>query len=271
MSKVVPDVFRGEDDASKLAKSLKAGMLLVSHGHKVTVGKGVADYEKNPKGGIANEAGALVFALSDLDTWYSILMSSLIAFLLNRNNYFLKPQGSTFLREFFVFTLYELLQPKLSSVIPRFGVHDIDTHRYRAGVAEGGYIASRRLAYAAVETEIGEPWDWGIMFAEWANALPVVIVCMVIVDVGLGKRSDLTSLLHYMFVMLLVSGTRFFKNGILVNNPGRQSSAEIFRRAMALGHSFETVPKIKYSGKVPPRTYTYDPKVGYGQEKERPQ
>ena len=263
------DPKRAEDDASKLAKSLKAGMLLVARGHKVTVGEGPADYQKNAKGGIANEVGAFAYALSDLDTWYSILMSSLIAYVLNRNNYFLKPQGSTFIREFFVFTLFELIQPKLSSVIPRFGVEDIDTHRYRAGVTEGD-IASRRLAYAAYETEIGAKWDWAVMFAEWGNALPVVLVCMVIVDVGLGKRSDLTSLLHYMFVMLLVSGTRFFKNGILVNNPGRQSGAEIFRRAMALGHSYETVPKIKYSGKVPPRTYTYTAEAGYGQEVEKP-
>ena len=77
---VVPDVLRTEDDASKIAKFLRSGMKLVARGHKVTVGEGPADYVKNAKGGIANDAGALVFALSDLDTWYSILMSSLIAF-----------------------------------------------------------------------------------------------------------------------------------------------------------------------------------------------
>ena len=94
---------------------------------------------------------------------------------------------------------------------------------------------------------------------------------MVIVDVGLGKRSDLRSLLHLMFVMLVVSGSRYVKNRVLVNNPARQQSTEIFRRAMALGHSFETVPKITYKGwKAQPRLYTYDPKTGHGQGAEKP-
>ena len=95
------------------------------------------------------------------------------------------------------------------------------------------------------------------MFKEWANGLPVFVVCMVIVDVGLGKRSDLTSLLHYMFISLVVSASRFGKNRVLVNNPGRQSSMEIFRRTMALGHSFESVPKVTHKGTIPPRTYPY--------------
>ena len=103
------------------------------------------------------------------------------------------------------------------------------------------------------------------MFAEWANSLPIVLVCMVIVDVGLGK--DLRSLLHLMFVMLVVSGSRYVKNRVLVNNPARQSSAEIFRRAMALGHSFETVPKITYKG-----WKAYDPASGgIQQPAEKPQ
>ncbi len=57
--------------------------------------------------------------------------------------------------------------------------------------------------------------------------------------------------------MLVVSGSRYFKNAVLVNNHGRQSGVEIFRRAMALGHSFETVPSIKYKGSaIPARKMT---------------
>ena len=252
---------RKPDAASNLSGELKGALRQVSFGAKVEPKGG-----KNPKGGITKEVGALVYALSDLDSWYSILMSSLVAFLLNRSNYFLKPQGSGFIREFLTFTLFELLQPKLSSIIPRFGVHDIDTHRYRVGPA-GSIQANPRLTYAAGSTEIGEQWDWELTFKEWANALPVILVCMVIVDVGLGKRSDLRSLLHYMFVMLVVSGSRFFKNQVLVNNHGRQSGVEIFRRAMALGWSFETVPKITFKPKVPARKMT--PEAAEAQYKER--
>ena len=255
-------VARTDKEAvAALAEQLRLSMLRVAAGHKVKEGKeatpGSVDCVKNPKGSIVKEVGALGFALTDLDSWYSILMSSLVAFVLNRSNYFLKVQGSSFTREFLVFTLFELLQPKLSSVIPRYGVDDIDTHRYRAG--GGKDASSRRLAAAGPATLIAEEWEWDVMFAEWANALPVVLICMVIVDVGLGKRSDLRSLMHYMFVMLVVSGSRYVKNQVLINNPGRQSSVEIFRRAMALGHSFETVPTVKYTGKAPPRLYTYDP------------
>lgn len=254
-------VARTDKEAvAALAEQLRLSMLRVAAGHKVKEGKELPDYVKNPKGSIVKELGALGFALTDLDSWYSILMSSLVAFVLNRSNYFLKVQGSSFTREFLVFTLFELLQPKLSSVIPRYGVDDIDTHRYRAG--GGKDASSRRLAAAGPATLIAEEWEWDVMFAEWANALPVVLICMVIVDVGLGKRSDLRSLMHYMFVMLVVSGSRYAKNQILINNPGRQSSVEIFRRAMALGHSFETVPTVKYTGKAPPRLYTYDPAKG---------
>jgi len=53
----------------------------------------------------------------------------------------------------------------------------------------------------------------------------------------------------------VVSGSRYFKNAVLVNNHGRQSGVEIFRRAMALGHSFETVPSIKYTAPVVPRKF----------------
>ena len=249
-------VARTDKEAvAALAEQLRQSMLRVAAGHKVKEGQTLPDYVKNPKGSIVKEVGALGFALTDLDSWYSILMSSLVAFVLNRGNYFLKVQGSSFTRE--LFTLFELLQPKLSSVIPRYGVDDIDTHRYRAG--GGKDASSRRLAAAGPATLIAEEWEWDVMFAEWANALPVVLICMVIVDVGLGKRSDLRSLMHYMFVMLVVSGSRYVKNQVLINNPGRQSSVEIFRRAMALGHSFETVPTVKYTGKAPPRLYTYDP------------
>ena len=93
------------------------------------------------------------------------------------------------------------------------------------------------------------------MFREWANALPGIVISMVIVDVGLGRRSDLGSLLHYMLVMLLVSVSRYGKNSVLTNNPGRQSQAEIFRRAMALGLSYEVVPKATYKGKMVPQTW----------------
>jgi hypothetical protein len=167
--------------------------------------------------------------------------------LLNRNNYFFKVAGSTFFREFLTFTLYELLQPKLSSVIPRFGVHDIDTQRYAAGPINEA--ANPRLHYVAQGTLVANPFEWELTFKEWANALPIIIVAMVIVDVGLGKRSDLRSLLHYMTVMLVVSATRYVKNSVLVNNPARQTSTEIFRRAMALGHSFEVVPNLE-TGKL---------------------
>ncbi len=150
---------RGKDAASILSLALKGALRQVSFGAKVGEGgsskPGSKDYQKNPKGGITKEVGALVYALTDLDSWYSILMSSLVAFILNRNNYFLKPQGSGFFREFLTFTLYELLQPKLSSVIPRFGVQDIDTHRYRAG-PYGSIEANPRLAYAA-------QGDWGYL------------------------------------------------------------------------------------------------------------
>ena len=266
-----------KDNAVTKADELKAALLQVSYGHKVKEGSGgLPDYAKNPKGALQKEVGALVFALQDLDSWYSILMSSVVAYVLNRNNYFLKPQGSSFTREFLVFTLYEVLQPKLSSVIPRYGVSDIDTHRYRSGgedASESIDDPQRRLAFAGRGTLVAEPWKWDIMFAEWANSLPIVLVCMVIVDVGLGKRSDLRSLLHLMFVMLVVSGSRYVKNRVLVNNPARQTSAEIFRRAMALGHSFETVPKVTYKGwKVGPRLYTYDPASGgIQQPAEKPQ
>ena len=255
-----------EDEAVTRANNLKIALERVSLGHKVKEGRGPPDYQKNPKGALQKEVGALVFALQDLDSWYSILMSSVVAYVLNRNNYFLKPQGSSFTREFLVFTLYEVLQPKLSSVIPRYGVSDIDTHRYRSGLGDTAAASlqdpQRRLAWAGRGTLVAEPWRWDLMFAEWANSLPIVLVCMVIVDVGLGKRSDLRSLLHLMFVMLVVSGSRYVKNRVLINNPARQQSTEIFRRAMALGHSFETVPKITYKGwKAQPRLYTYDPQA----------
>ena len=256
---------QAKDTATKIADELKVALEAVSYGHKVKEGGGTnADYVKNAKGSLQKEVGALVFALQDLDSWYSILMSSVVAFVLTRNNYFLKPQGSSFTREFLVFTLYEVLQPKLSSVIPRYGVEDIDTHRYRSGLYDTPEKSmedpSRRLAFAGRGTLVAAPWKWDLMFAEWANSLPIVLVCMVIVDVGLGKRSDLRSLLHLMFVMLVVSGSRYVKNRVLINNPARQQSTEIFRRAMALGHSFETVPKITYKGwKAQPRLYTYDP------------
>ncbi len=48
-----------------------------------------------------------------------------------------------------------------------------------------------------------------------------------------------------MTVILVVSATRYIKNSMLVNNPARQTSTEIFRRAMALGHSFEVVPNLE--------------------------
>ena len=227
--------------------TLREGLFNVSHGAKVKAGNSPGDYVKNDKGGIMKEAPALVYALTDLDSWYSIIMSSGVAWVLNRNNYFFKVAGSTFFREFLTFTLYELLQPKLSSVIPRFGVHDIDTHRYAAGPIDK--VANPRLAYVAQGTLVANPFEWELTFKEWANALPIIIVAMVIVDVGLGKRSDLRSLLHYMTVMLVVSATRYVKNSVLVNNPARQTSTEIFRRAMALGHSFEVVPNLE-TGKL---------------------
>ena len=239
-------------DANAANNKLREGLFAVSHGAKVKAGDTPADYVKNDKGGIMKEAPALVYALTDLDSWYSIIMSSGVAWLLNRNNYFFKVAGSTFFREFLTFTLYELLQPKLSSVIPRFGVHDIDTQRYAAGPIAA---TNPRLAYVARETLIVRPFDWELTFKEWANALPIILVAMVIVDVGLGKRSDLRSLLHYMTVMLVVSATRYVKNSVLVNNPARQTSTEIFRRAMALGHSFEVVPNLETGGeyKLPAR------------------
>ena len=223
--------------------TLREGLFNVSHGAKVKMGDSPGDYVKNDKGGIMKEAPALVYALTDLDSWYSIIMSSGVAWLLNRNNYFFKVAGSTFFREFLTFTLYELLQPKLSSVIPRIGVHDIDTQRYAAGTIDA--VANPRLHYVAQGTLVANPFEWALTFKEWANALPIIIVAMVIVDVGLGKRSDLRSLLHYMTVMLVVSATRYVKNSVLVNNPARQTSTEIFRRAMALGHSFEVVPNLE--------------------------
>ena len=238
--------------ANQANKGLREGMFNVSHGTKVKVGTDPGQYVKNTKGSIMKEAPALVYALTDLDSWYSIIMSSGVAWLLNRNNYFFKVAGSTFFREFLTFTLYELLQPKLSSVIPRIGVHDIDTQRYAAGPIPA---SNTRLVYVARETLIENAFSWELTFKEWANALPVIIVAMVIVDVGLGKRSDLRSLLHYMTVMLVVSATRYIKNSVLVNNPARQTSTEIFRRAMALGHSFEVVPNLTAKGdyKLPPR------------------
>ena len=107
-------------DANAENEKLRQGMFNVSHGAKVKVGGSPGDYAKNAGGGIMKEAPALVYALTDLDSWYSIIMSSGVAWLLNRNNYFFKVAGSTFFREFLTFTLYELLQPKLSSVIPRY-------------------------------------------------------------------------------------------------------------------------------------------------------
>ena len=234
-------------DANAENEKLREGIFNVSHGAKVKVGDSPGDYVKNASGGIMKEAPALVYALTDLDSWYSIIMSSGVAWVLNRNNYFFKVAGSTFFREFLTFTLYELLQPKLSSVIPRFGVHDIDTQRYAAGPIKPE--TNPRLHYAAQETLVSNAFDWELTFKEWANALPIIIVAMVIVDVGLGKRSDLRSLLHYMTVMLVVSATRYVKNSVLVNNPARQTSTEIFRRAMALGHSFEVVPNLE-TGKL---------------------
>ena len=233
-------------EANRENEKLRQGIFNVSHGAKVKVGTDPGQYVKNTKGSIMKEAPALVYALTDLDSWYSIIMSSGVAWLLNRNNYFFKVAGSTFFREFLTFTLYELLQPKLSSVIPRIGVHDIDTQRYAAGPINAE--ANPRLHYAAQRTLVANDFDWALTFKEWANALPVIIVAMVIVDVGLGKRSDLRSLLHYMTVMLVVSATRYIKNSVLVNNPARQTSTEIFRRAMALGHSFEVVPNLTTKG-----------------------
>ena len=151
-------------DANKENEKLREGMFNVSHGAKVKVGGGPGDYAKNAGGGIMKEAPALVYALTDLDSWYSIIMSSGVAWLLNRNNYFFKVAGSTFFREFLTFTLYELLQPKLSSVIPRFGVHDIDTQRYAAGPIAA---TNPRLAYVARETLIVRPFDWELTFKEW--------------------------------------------------------------------------------------------------------
>ena len=250
-----PDVVRESDAAIVLSEELRRKLGEVARGATV---KAPVFYKKNPKGSIMNEAGALGYALTDLDSWYSIIMSSIIGYTLNRYAAWQRPATTTFFRELVTFTLYELLQPRLSGVLPRFLLEngDIDTHRYRAGPIRD---SNRRLKYAARETEVAKNWDWTTTFQEWANAAPVILVSMIIVDVGLGKRSDVASLLHYMFVMLLVSVTRFAKNGMLVNNPARQSAAEIFRRAMALGLSFEVVPKLTFKGKVPPQTYKYDP------------
>ena len=266
---------RGKDDASVLSITLKDALRDVGHGAKVKEGGKLPNYVKNAKGSLLNELGAL-----DLDTLYSIIMSSVVSFVLVRANYFLKPAGTSIIREFLTFTLYELLQPKLSGVLPRVGVYDIDTHRYRAGrrdtvassvtresIRLGVDDPSRRIAFAGQRTEVGNVFNWELMFKEWANALPVIIVAMVVVDVGLGKRSDLRSVLHYMFIMLVVSASRFVKNRVLVNNPGRQTSMEIFRRTMALGHSYESVPKVKFEGKIPPRLYTFTEKYQKGAEK----
>ena len=62
--------------AEKENEILREGLFNVSHGAKVKVGGGPGDYAKNAGGGIMKEAPALVYALTDLDSWYSIIMSS---------------------------------------------------------------------------------------------------------------------------------------------------------------------------------------------------
>ena len=211
---------------------------------KRQAGASVKEPTQVKDGSLVSELGAFVYPLNDLDTWYSIVASSVIGHLLNSNVKMWKPANTTFMRELSTFTLFELLQPKLSGYLPRplIDSGDIDHHRYSA--YPQGPLVNPRIEQVSQSTLIGTSWDWDLMFREVLNSAPVMVISMVIVDVFLGKRSDFGSLLHYMFVLLLVGVTRYAKNTVILNNPARQSSVEIFRRAMLLGRSFNTVPTV---------------------------
>ena len=109
------------------------------------------------------------------------------------------------------------------------------------------------LARVGKDNLIATKWDWQLMFLEALNGLPTLLVCMIIVDIGLGFKSDVMSFLHYALVIVLVGVGRYLKNQVVTNDPGRQQQVEIYRRAMMLGLSYEIVPKIKYvAPQVPP-------------------
>ena len=249
------------DALTQQSAELRDQLRSVARGGTMKAGGGPTGYTKNDKGSIANEVMAFLYPLADMDTIYSIIGSSVVATILNRTVTSQKPSSTSFLRETATFVLFELLQPKLSGVLPRIGITsgDMDVHRYRAGKIAA---TNARLTYAASGTEVEGQWDWKVMFQEVANTTPTLLLSMVIVDMALGFRSDLGSLLHYLLVMLLVGVGRFAKNSILVNNPARQSKVEIFRRAMALGLSYEKVPKAEFKGKLPPRVTPYDKETG---------
>ena len=198
--------------------------------------------EKNAKGSLASEMFSYPAALNDVDSWYSIMMSSLVGFLLNKFVKFQRPRKTGFLRELLTFFLFEVLSPRMSSYLPRPGLSDISTSRYAAGPIS--VATSRKLKAAGEDNLISKNWDWLLMFKEAGNNMPALLICMVIVDIGLGYKSDLMSFIHYFFVMLLVGVSRFAKNSVVVNKASRQAQIEIFRRTMLLGLSYETVPSI---------------------------
>ena len=125
---------RSDTALAKTNTDLKALLQKVLGSSKL--GKGTAlkegvDYQKNAKGGIQNEVGAFIQPLADLDTWYSIVASSVIGHGMNRFARWQRPATTTFFRELLTFTLYELIAPKLSGFVPRLLIDDGDIDKHR--------------------------------------------------------------------------------------------------------------------------------------------
>ena len=242
--------------AHDLNEKLKAALQQVSDGGKMAYGTSgePLEIQKNPHGSLPAELMSYVSSLNDVDSWYSIMMSTLVGQLLNKVAKFQRPKRTCFYRELFTFFLFEVLSPRMKSFIPRVGgLRDIDTQRYAAaplGASRIGDVGV--LQHVARQNLIASNWDWKLMFLEALNGLPTLLVCMIIVDIGMGFKSDIMSFVHYALVIVLVGVGRYVKNQVLTNNPGRQQQVEIYRRAMLLGLSYEVVPKVKYVGTLRP-------------------
>jgi len=241
-----------EGGAHKLHQKLRLALEKVSDGGSLGVGThGPLEWAENPKGSLSSELMSYVSSLNDVDSWYSIMMSTLVGQLLNNFAKFQRPRRTGFMRELLTFFLFEVISPRMKSFIPRVGLRDIDTQRYAAAPLG----ASGVLQHVAVGNLIASKWDWQLMFTEALNGLPTLLVCMIIIDIGLGFKSDIMSFLHYALVIVLVGVGRYLKNQVVTNNPGRQQQVEIYRRAMLLGLSYEIVPKIKYVAREDPSIY----------------
>ena len=73
-----------EGGAHKLHQDLRLALEKVSDGGRLGVGEHrPLDWPLNPKGSLSSELMSYVSSLNDVDSWYSIMMSTLVGQLLN--------------------------------------------------------------------------------------------------------------------------------------------------------------------------------------------